>query len=534
MPHFGQERREETWSEAGERRWDAVVVGGGIVGAGIAREASRAGLSVLLLEARDFAWGTSGRSSKMIHGGLRYLRERRIRLTREAVRERERLLEVGRGLVDPLPFLYLVCKGDRSPSWLVGLGLAAYDLLDGRASGSESLAVQDLPLFAPNLNLEDVRGGYRYLDAATDDARLVFRVLREASHLGARALNYAPVEGLVRDAGRAVQGVVARDAADGRRAEIRAGVVVNATGAWARELAGQDGLPFVLRPLRGSHLILPWERLPVTHAVAFAHPRDGRPVFAYPWEGVTLVGTTDLDHAAPLEVEPAASEEEIGYLFDALRIRFRDPPDREDLLGTFAGVRPVISGGEEQPPREPREHVLWEEGGLITVTGGKLTTFHPMSRQALRIVLEKAGQKGRSESPPLEPIPEPLMERAREELPTLPHLLRRRLAGRLGPDLPDFLGWVSLEDLDRIAGTPYTWAELRWAAKREAVVHLDDLLLRRARLGHLLPDGASALEEEMERRVRPLLGWTLERWEAEWARYRALWATNYGPGPPAR
>ena len=532
MQHFGQERRETTWEEVEGRRWDVVVVGGGIVGAGIAKEASRVGLSVVLLEAKDFAWGTSGRSSKMIHGGLRYLRERRIRLTREAVHEREHLLETGRGLVDPLPFLYLNCQGDRSPSWLVGLGLAAYDLLDGRTSGSESLAVHDLPLFAPNLNLEGVRGAYRYLDAVTDDARLVFRVLREATRMGAWALNYAPVEELVKVGGGTVRGVVVKDAVGGGCAEIRAAVVVNATGARAREFAGPEGLPFVLRPLRGSHLVLPWERLPVTHAVTSAHPRDGRPVFAYPWEGVTLVGTTDLDHNALLGLEPVASEEEVGYLLEAVRARFQDPPDREDLLGTFAGVRPVISGGEERPSWEPREHAVWEERNLVTVSGGKLTTFYPMARQVLRIVLERRRRKvGGGEGRGLEPVSERVAERAREELRTLPHLLRSRLAGRLGPDLEDFLGWVGKEDLERIAGTPYTWAELGWAAKRETVVHLDDLLLRRARIGHLLPDGASALEEELERRVRPLLGWTEERWGTEWTRYQRLWATHHGPRP---
>jgi glycerol-3-phosphate dehydrogenase len=536
MQHFGQERREVIWDGVEGRQWDVVVVGGGIVGAGIAKEASRAGLSVVLLEAKDFAWGTSGRSSKMIHGGLRYLKERRIRVTREAVHERERLLETGRGLVDPLPFLYLTCQGDPSPSWLVGLGLAAYDLLNGHASGSESLAVHDLLLFAPNLNLEGVRGAYRYLDGVTDDARLVFRVLREATRMGAWALNYAAVEGLVKEGAGTVRGVVAQDAVGGGRAEIRAAVVVNATGVWARELTGPEGLPFVLRPLRGSHLVLPWEGLPVTHAVTFAHPRDGRPVFAYPWEGVTLVGTTDLDHNAPLSFEPAASEEEVGYLLEAVRARFQDPPDYEDLLGTFAGVRPVISGGEERPSQEPREHAVWEERNLVTVAGGKLTTFYPMARGVLRIVLKRTRRRkvGGGEGRGLEPVSARIAERAQEELRTLPHLLRCRIVGRLGPDLADFLEWVGKEDLEQIAGTPYTWAELGWAAKREAVVHLDDLLLRRARIGHLLPDGASALEEEMERRIRPLLGWTEERWRTEWTRYRRLWATHHGPRPLVR
>ena len=456
----------------------------------------------------------------MIHGGLRYLRERRIRLTREAVRERERLLAAGTGLVDPLPFLYLNCEGDVSSPWLVGLGLTAYGLFGSGNHGHQAIAAEELQLFAPNLELEGVRGGYRYLDASTDDARLVFRVVREAELLGARAMNYVSAEGLLRDGGGRVRGVAVRDVVEGRSAEVRAGVVVNATGVYS---GVSNGARSTLRPLRGSHLILPHEALPVTHAIAFAHPRDGRPVFACPWEGVTLVGTTDLDHPS-LEIEPVATGEEVRYLFEAVRERFRDPPAASALLGTFAGVRPVISGGHHEPSREGREDAVWEDGGLVTVTGGKLTTFYPMARRVLELAGVRAGDGGA-----LGTVPEALWRRAREELAPLPHVLRRRVAGRLGPDLEDFLRETSGEDLCRVTGTSYAWAELRWAAQHESVVHLDDLLLRRVRLGHLLPDGASALREELEGALRPLLGWSAQRWEKEWDRYYRLWRAHYGP-----
>ena len=522
------EIRDEVWFEATDKTWDAVVIGGGITGAGAARELARIGLSVLLLEKRDFAWGASSRSSKMIHGGLRYLKERQIRLTREAVHERERLLRDGRGLVEPLRFLYVVYKGDRPGAWTLEFGLTIYDLLKRSRRSYHGQDATDISLLAPNLDPGGIRGGFVYTDAQTDDARLVFRVLREAAHSGARMLNYASVEGVAWNTRKDTCILSIKDLEDKNTAEVTARLVVNATGAWSGELGEPDDEALQLRPLRGSHLVFPWEKLPTTHAVTFAHPEDGRPVFAYPWEGVTLVGTTDLDHGSPLDKEPAITPKETEYLFDALHARFTGPAlSARDLLGTFAGVRPVVFGGRDEPSREPRELAIHKDGNLVTVVGGKLTTFHSIARKVVRSLSLEPGNPSTS----LEPV---AVESARAEaLAALPHLQRGRLLGRLGPDVAAFLEWVSEEDLENIPDTPYTWAELKWAFEKETVMHLDDLLLRRVRIGHLLPEGGTGLRKEIERRLSRSCGWRPQRWREEWSRYAELWKSSYSPAPGA-
>ncbi len=519
--------RDEVRAEAADKTWDIVVVGGGITGAGIAREAARCGLSILLLEQKDFAWGASSRSSKMIQGGLRYLKERQIQLTREAVNEREHLLRDGKGLVEPLSFLYVVYKGDRPGAWTLEFGLTVYDLLKRSRRSYHSQDAMDISLLAPNLDLDGLRGGFVYTDAQTDDARLVFRVLREATHTGARILNYASVEGVVQNDRGDICTLSVRDMEGGNTADVNARFVVNATGAWSGELESPENESLQLRPLRGSHLIFPWEKLPTAQAVTFAHPEDGRPVFAYPWEGVTLVGTTDLDHSRPLDKEPAIIPDETEYLLDALHTRFADHSlSTHDLLGTFAGVRPVVFGGRDQPSQEPRELVIHKDGNLVTVAGGKLTTFHSIARKVMQTLSIESDRPSAS----LEPTPLMAVQ-AEEALTTLPHLQHDRLIGRLGPDIAEFLEWVDEEDLEKIRDTPYTWAELKWSFEKEAVVHLEDLLLRRVRIGHLLPEGAMKLREEIERRLTQHTVWSPQRWQEEWRRYAELWRSSYSPVP---
>ncbi|MGB3633736.1 MAG: glycerol-3-phosphate dehydrogenase/oxidase [Rubrobacteraceae bacterium] len=525
MPEF-MKSRDETWAEVAEKTWDVVVVGGGITGAGIAREAARRGLSVLLLEQKDFAWGASSRSSKMIHGGLRYLKERQIQLTREAVRAREHLLCEGKGLVEPLRFLYVVYKGDRPGAWTLEFGLTVYDLLKRSRRSYHSQDAMDISLLAPNLNLDGLRGGFVYTDAQTDDARLVFRVLREAVHSGARALNYVKVEGVSQNQRKDRCVLSVRDAEGGNTAELNARFVVSATGAWSGELGLPGEGSLRLRPLRGSHLVFPWDKLPTAQAVTFAHPEDGRPVFAYPWEGVTLVGTTDLDHDKLLSKEPAIAPEETEYLLDALHERFADHNlSTRDLLGTFAGVRPVVFGGHGEPSQEPRELAIHRDGNLVTVAGGKLTTFHSIARKVVQTLSVEPDV-----STSLEPIP-PEAARAEEVLADLPRLQRSKISGRLGPDLPEFLEWLDENDLEKIQDTPYTWAELKWAFENESVVHLDDLLLRRVRIGHLLPEGGMKLREEIENRLTPHTDWQPRCWREEWRHYSELWRSSYSPAP---
>ena len=504
---------------------DVLVIGGGIAGAGVALEAARAGARVALVEARDFASGTSSRSSKLVHGGLRYIAQGQLGLTHESVRERNALLRDAPGLVQPLRFLMPVRGGDRHGRRAIGVGLALYDLLAGRRS-RDWFGVPALLERAPMLSTAGLQGGWTYLDAQTDDARLVLRVLAEARGFGAVTLNHLRAEGLLRRDGR-VEGARLEDALTGQRFELPARCVINATGVWADGLRGSLGRPPKLRPLRGSHLLLPGWRLPVAQAIAFFHPADGRPVFALPWDGHTLVGTTDLDHRDPLDQEPGITRAELGYLLQALQQQFPTMNlGAADVLSTWSGVRPVVGSGHDvDPSKETREHFVVDEEGLITVTGGKLTTFRSTALQGLRLAAGRV------------PALAALQPNARILAPTSPdaaralHGLLPRLAdrwlARYGTLAPAVRACAQDGECQTIAHTDTAWAELRWACRAEAVGHLDDLLLRRTRLGLQLPQGGAALLPRLQAMVQQELRWDDLRWQQETARYRALIARCY-------
>jgi glycerol-3-phosphate dehydrogenase len=520
---WGGHWRDEAWRRLGEP-WDLLVIGGGITGAGILREATRAGLKALLVERRDFSWGTSSRSSKLVHGGLRYLREGKVRLTRAAVAERERLLADGPGLVERLGFLLATYEGAHPGALTYRAGLGVYDLLALRWS-HQHYEADDFRMLAPHIAEHGLQGGFRFADAQTDDARLVLRVLKEAVAGGALALNYAAAERLIRERG-VVTGARLVDVETGRGAEVRATVVVNATGAWADQLRGQLGASPRIRPLRGSHLTFPAWRLPVAQAVSFAHPRDRRPIFFMPWEGVTLIGTTDVDHAGPLDPEPATSPEEVGYLLEAIGAEFPSLGiTARDVMASFAGVRPVIGTGKADPSKESRDHAVWDEEGLLTVTGGKLTTFRLMARDALKAARRRLPRLATlsADTRALDPVG--------PDLPAAADALgadeRRRLLGRFHAEAPECVAAARPGELAAIPGTRTRWVELRWAARAEGVVHLDDLLLRRVRLGLLLPEGAREVLPEIRRICQAELGWDDARWEAESERYAETWRACY-------
>ena len=505
--------------------WDVLVIGGGITGAGVLLEASRRGLKALLVEQRDFAWGTSSRSSKLVHGGLRYLAEGRLRLTREAVREREALLRDAPGLVEPQGFAFADYGASPRKRRSFLAGLAIYDFLAGRRE-RHWVDAAGFAMLAPNVGHAGLQGGIRYMDAKTDDARLVLRVLDEARSLGAEARNYVAVESLLQGDGR-VRGARLRDVRSGAVVEVRARVVVNATGAWAGALAGQAGAP-PLRPLRGSHLILPAWRLPLAQAVSLMHPEDGRPVFAFPWEGVTLVGITDVDHVDDLAGEARVTRAEFDYLMAALRAQFPQLGLGDaDVLATFAGVRPVLAS-EGAPSKATREHLVWTEPGLVGVTGGKLTTFRAIALDVLRHVSQQLpGWQMRPERGPMF---------ARVSVPArhdLPSGVLRRLAGRYGAQAKPLLLAAREGELECIPGTQTLWAELRWAARAEAVYQLDDLLLRRTRLGIQLPNGGLDQMARIRAMCQAELGWDDARWEAQERRYLAEWRKQYGVPPAA-
>lgn len=514
--------RRRAWDQI-QGPWDLIVIGGGITGAGILREASRAGLRTLLLEARDFASGTSSRSSKMVHGGFRYLRNGQVRLTHESVREREHLLRQARGLISPLGFLMLNFKDDRIPSWVFGVGLAVYDLL-ALKWGHQHYDAKGLRGMSSTISGKDLIGGYRYLDAKTDDARLVLRLLQDAVRDGGLALNYTPVERLLTLASGQVSGVLLRDAspsASGGEVEVHAPVIINATGAWADTIRRQVGGARRLRKLRGSHIIFPTERISLSRAVSIMHPADHRPVFAFPWEGVTVVGTTDIDHSESLDAEPCINQQEVEYLMEIMERTFPALGlTTDDIQSSFSGIRSVVDTGKANPSKESREHVIWQENGLLTITGGKLTTFRLMAHQALRAVRRRLPHRRSIArgSHVIDQTPSDLLADASIEPGT-----RLRLIGRYGPDAAPIVGAAKPGEMDPIQHTPSIWAELRWAALSEAVEHLDDLLLRRLPLALTLPRGGLPLIDQIRRIAQPELGWDDKRWEEEVAAYERLW-----------
>ena len=535
---MGRGWRDRAWARLEEGPFDVLVVGGGITGAGIARRAAQAGLRTALVDKGDLAAGTSAWSSKLVHGGLRYLAHLQLGVVRESVRGREALLRAAPGLVEELGFLMPVARGSSPGRVMMEGGLAAYDLLAHRRT-HRRLRGGELELLAPRVRDMELVAAFRYGDAWTDDARLVFRVAMDAVAAGAVLLTYAEVQELLQGPEGDVVGVRVVDRAsgtEGRSAEVRAAAVVNATGAWADRLRARVGAAARLRPLRGSHLLFPTWRFPVAQAVSYPHPFDSRPVFAYPWESVTLVGTTDVDHPDDPDEGTRISPAEADYLLAWARHVF---PSLDllatDVHATFAGVRPVIGSGKADPSAESRDHACWEEAGMLTVTGGKLTTFDAVARDALatlkpRFAGRTLGAAGLdAATPPLDPLPE---ERSvvDDELALLPPALRRRLAGRHGAAAPALVeAAADRRELEPIPGTPDPWAALRWAARAEGVMHLDDLLLRRVRLGLLLPGGGAAHLARIRSIVAPELGWDDARWAAEEAAYRARWARDHAP-----
>ncbi|MCO5182608.1 MAG: glycerol-3-phosphate dehydrogenase/oxidase [Anaerolineae bacterium] len=521
--------RDTIWSDL-DQNWDIIVIGGGITGAGILREAVRLGLRVLLLEKHDFASGTSSRSSKLVHGGLRYLRNAQVRLTYESVRERERLLNEGYGLVAPLKWLMADYEDDAMPGWMFSAGLLAYDLMALRWDHSH-FSAETLHQRIPSLRRQKLEGGFLYSDAQTDDARLTLRVIGEGVRAGGTALNYANVVDLLRDADGQICGVAVQDQApdgNGRTAEVQAGVVISATGAWADDLRVKLNRERKIRPLQGSHLTFSAERIAVPHAISFMHPVDKRPVFALPWEGVTIFGTTDIDSGTDGAIpdHPAITSGEADYLLEGIRWAFPDLDlSEQDVIGTFAGVRPVVATGQSDPSKESREHVLWQEDGLLTVTGGKLTTFRVMAQAALKQVRKRL------------PVAVSVPKQARlfdmvsaEFVDQLPPQTWARLLGRYGADTNAMLCSADVGECESIADLPSVWCELRWAARAEGVVRLEDLLLRRVRLGFTLRNGGLDQIGRIRTIVQPELGWSDAKWQAELAAYAQTWQRAYAYG----
>jgi len=478
--------------------FDLLVIGGGISGAAVALAGARRGLRVLLVERQDFASGASSSSSKLVHGGLRYLKQGDWRLTRESLQAREQLLRDAPGLVQRLRFLMPHRPGQSPGRFTMRVGLAAYDLLAGRRTRS-FLSAEAAQRLVPGLAAEQGASGYE--DASTDDARLTLRLLQEARQAGAELRNYTELLGLHRDAQGRVRGARLRGP-DGVERELAVGCAIATAGAQLGPLAAQAGMTLpALRPLRGSHLLLPLQRLPLTCAVAWSHPQDGRPVFAYPWLGTLIVGTTDVDQPDPLQA-PRISREEQDYLLAGLAHAFPGAGiGAADLQCSWAGLRPVITSGQGlAPSKESREHLVLAKDGLVALSGGKLTTFAAMAQAAL--------QAASPWLPPLAPLPGPLLPPAAD--------------GHWG-DLS-----AVVRTGERLPHTQTLIGELRHSLQHEQVHHLDDLLLRRTRLGLLQPGFGQALLPALQMHCQELLGWDAARYADECERYLALMRRDHG------
>ncbi|WP_250658744.1 glycerol-3-phosphate dehydrogenase/oxidase [Alkalimarinus coralli] len=504
-----------------EKQWDLIVIGGGITGAGVMREATRRGLKTLLIEQKDFAWGTSSRSSKMVHGGLRYLGSGQFGLTLDSVKERQRLLEEAPGLVDPLNFLMGHYKGGFPGPFIFNVLLTIYDWMAGKRNHRFiKRAVKDF--FAPGMKSSNLKGATQFADAVTDDARLVLRVLHEANSEGGVALNYVSAQDTVREGGR-VKGVRVKDELSGASFDIYASAVVNASGAWTDELRAQMGAESVIRPLRGSHLVVPSWRLPTAYSVSFFHPKDKRPVFAFPWEGVTVIGTTDLDHKQDMKKDASITQEEVTYLIDAVNEQFPGAHINEnDVVASYSGVRPVVGTGSLNPSSEKREHSIWDDQGLISVAGGKLTTFRLIALDVLDAAKEylPAHTANSSDAAIFKEIT-PYVGDVLTKSKLTPHQIRR-LKGRYGRHYGAVTTGVSEAELALVESTETLYAELRWSLENETIVHLEDLLLRRTRLGLLIGNGGEAIFDRLKPLCQSILGWDDERWNTELASYQKL------------
>ena len=526
--------------------FDVVVIGGGITGAGVALDAATRGYTVALIERADFSSGTSSRSSKLVHGGLRYLQQFDLGLVREALLERQIMVRLAPHLVKPLPMI-VPAFDDERPDRRLGMGLNLYDVmavdsLRGRRKKGDQpedefggdwsperhrmIDGAEVIERAPALAARNPTGGYLFYDCQTDDSRLVLTALEEAERFGAVFANRIEATGLVEKNGRA-RGISVRDVESGSDFEIRADNVVNATGVWAdrlrpEELHDEAGLP-VIRPSRGTHITVANESLPLNDGV-IVPAGEGRSIFALPWLGSTLIGTTDndydetdLDHISP-------SQADIEYLLEATNQFFATDLGVGDISGAFAGVRPLIATGDPKKSVDiSRRAELYETGsGMITITGGKLTTWRRMAKMAVDRIVERDSREApcRTEEIPLGQAVDA------DDLPRVegvPDEAYEQLAGRYGYRARDVLAvaaergeWAQpiVDD-----GPTDLLAEVVFAARHEQARSVGDALLRRSRVALLAARDVTGDNQVVARRAAQAmageLGWDDARVERE-------------------
>ncbi len=509
--------------------FDVLIIGAGITGTGAALDAATRGMNVGLIEQRDLASGTSSRSSRLIHGGLRYLEQLDVRLVREALRERGLLLDrLAPHLVRPVSFLYPLTHR----AWerlYVGAGVTLYDLFAGPSSlphHQQLSRTKALGLF-PALRRDSLVGAVRYWDAEEDDARFVMTVARTASVHGAAVTPSIAATGILNDSGR-VSGVRARCLESGESFTIQARAVVNATGVWTdhiQDLAGRGAIH--VRASKGIHLVVPRDRIKGT--VGLITKTEKSVLFVIPWDRHWIIGTTDTDWNLDL-AHPAASKTDIDYLLGHVN-RMVDPPiTHGDVEGVYAGLRPLLSGESDSTSKLSREHTVSEVvPGLITVAGGKFTTYRVMAKDAIDAVVAGLGSPFPHSS--TEKIPllgadgfrehwtnrEGIGVRHAMSVETIEHLLHRY--GSLTDDLLESID--AGPELGSELSGGYLEAEVVYAATHEGALHLDDILARRTRISVETVDRGTAVAERTAQLVSPILGWDDTRRSREIAYYLA-------------
>jgi glycerol-3-phosphate dehydrogenase len=526
-------RRADALRRLADEEFDVLVVGGGITGAGVALDAASRGLRTALVEQADFASGTSSKSSKMVHGGIRYLQQREFRLVYENLAERQRLLQNAPHLVSPLPFLIPLFGRDGVVSKTVARSYSSalwmYDLTGGWRIGHRHREVERDEALAhlPTLSTEHLVAGFLYWDARADDARLTLAVLRTAAlRFGAAVANYTRVVRLTMGNSDRIDGAVLRTGPDegnesgaGDEITVRARVVVNATGVWADTVRSLElgNASDSLRPAKGVHVTVPADRLPCDIAAVIPVPKDRRSIFVVPWPGLDLVylGTTDTDYTGPL-ADPECTPDDVDYLLEAANNVTTSRLTRADVTGVWAGLRPLLApsahGGhvsERTADLSRRHTVSTSPHGMVTVTGGKLTTYRKMAQDTVDVAVRVLGESPRRRPCVTKSLPlVGATTRARD--PVSQAQRSGRLLARYGTEHPAVTAVADVrpELLEpAVPGLPYTGAELVYAVREEMAVSLDDVLARRTRAGIQRAHATMEAAPAVARLLAPEMGW---------------------------
>jgi glycerol-3-phosphate dehydrogenase len=513
--------------------FDVLVVGGGITGAGVALDAATRGLRTALVERDDFASGTSSKSSKLVHGGLRYLQNGDVRLVYEALHERQRLLRNAPHLVAVLPFMIPVLTKDGVISRKIARGLGSamwmYDLTGGWRIGKRHRRLRADAAFAhlPTMPRERLASAYLYYDAATDDARLTLAIVRTAARHGAVVANRSRVTSFTRDGDGRIDGAVV--VADDHELTVRARVVVCAAGVWTDEVRTLDEAadPDSIRPAKGIHLTVPWDKVRNDIAVVIPVPRDKRSLFVVPWgprpDGTfehTYVGTTDTDYDGPLD-DPQCTADDVAYVLGALNHAITTGVTTDDVTGQWAGLRPLVKAAASGRTADlSRWHqVAASDAGLIRITGGKLTTYRGMASDTVDAVQRALGRRGRSRTKNLKLIGAD----GYKVVPT--GGADAHLAGRYGTEAVEVKALIAFDPSlaePLVPGLPYLRAEAVHAARHEMATTLEDVLARRTR-AHLFNRHASlAAAPAVAALVGAELGWDADEIERQVADYRSV------------